>query len=258
MSSHPDKFNGASGTPKFFLPTSPFERRTARLSLQHCVPPLGTPAAADLQQLMAMDIGFQLKFKAMQRRYPHFMKARLKTGSGLQLANLLRSYLLEFDSRYRQHGPGSFPSSFNVVESFMSFDRQNFVFDLREEVEHLLSIDDYFNWYDKGEIPRCPGMLADIMKEGVIYSYDMISDKNSFRISGQSQQVFAGVSFVRHELELSCIFLAGENPPLISDKKIKKVAKGKGIGGREGILISPLHRLHLERQKRSGPILAGL
>jgi hypothetical protein len=78
-----------------------------------------------------------------------------------------------------------------------------------------------------------------MMTEGVIYSYDMVSDQSSLRISGDSQQVFAGASFVRHDYELSCLLLAGENPPLHSDEEILKMPLGKAAPGREALKAAP-------------------
>jgi hypothetical protein len=209
------------------------------LSLRHQVPPLGTPAAAHLQRLMDMDVAFQLKLKELQKRLPLLLNGRLKNGSGLQLSKLLRSYVLEYFDRYFKHGPGSFPTSFNVVESFMFFNREYMFFDLCNEIEHLLSINDYFRWYEKGDIPKDPQILGDLMTEGVIYSYEMISDESSLRISGDSQQVFAGVSFVRHEHELSCLLLAGENPPLTSDEEVLKMLQENLPPSRKGLAPNP-------------------
>ena len=221
-------------------PASPFERRMINLSLRHnVVPPEGSLEATRLQRIMDMDVAFQLKLKALQRRLPHLVHARLKTGSGLQMSKLLRAYFLEYFDRYFKLGPGSFPTSFNVVESFMSFDHENQFFDLRIEKEHLLSVNDYFRWYEKGEIPKDPRILEELMLDGVIYSYDMISDQGSLRISGDSQQVFAGVSFVRHQKELSCLLLAGENPPWPSNEDAISMIMEYSAPNRKGLVPDP-------------------
>ena len=203
------------------------------------VPPLGSLEAVHLQKQMDMDVSFQLKLRALEKRLPRLLNARLKNGSGLQMSKLLRSYFHEYFDRYFTLGPDSFPTSFNVVESFMFFDRENSFFDLREEKEHLLSINDYFSWYEKGEIPKDTQILEEIMPQGVIHSYDIISGESSLRISGDTQQVFAGVSLVRHGHELSCLLLAGEHPPLISDEEATKMAReGFGIN-RKGMKPTP-------------------
>lgn len=206
------------------------------------IPREGTPEADRLQQLMDMDVGFQLRLKELQKRLPHLANARMKDGSGLQLSKLLRSYFLEYLHRLLEHGPDSLPSSFNIVEAFMFSSHEYLLFDLRDEVEHLLSLDDYFRWYNTGDIPKEPQIIADVLPEGTIYSFEMVSDAGGLSISGDSQQVFAGVSFVRHEDELSCLLLAGENPPLDSDEHIVEMLGtqcGEPVPGREDILPDP-------------------
>lgn len=220
-------------------PATAFERRMQGFGLLHRVPPLGSPEAAHLQRVMDSDVMFQQQLKTLQGRIPHIVSSRLGNGSGLQLSNLLRSYFLEYAGRYFKHGPESFPTSFNVVESFLRFDREHRLFDLRDEVEHLLFVDDYFRWYEKREIPEDPLILKDIMPEGTIYSYEMIGEGSSFRISGVSQQVFAGVSLVRHALELSCLLLAGEDPPLHSDADVPEQLTGRPAPGREQLVVCP-------------------
>lgn len=218
-------------------PPSPFNRRMADLDFR--IPPLGTPEAARLQKLMDMDVAFQLKLKELERQLPNVVNARLKDGSGLPLSKLLRWYFLEYLNRFFKHGPESFPTSFNVVESFMAFSREYLFFDLRDEVEHLLSLDDYFRWYDVGGMPKKPRLLADLLPEGTIYSYEMVSDAGGLRISGDSEQVFAGVSFVRHEYELSCLLLAGEKPPLHTEEDCLGSQGGTAMPGREDIGPAP-------------------
>jgi hypothetical protein len=146
-------------------PPTPFECRMRAFELFHRIPPLGTPEAAHLQRLMDMDVAFQVQWKALQARIPHIIHSRMKNGSGLQLSKLLRFYFLEYADRFLNHGPESFPCSFNVVESFMAFDRKNMMFDLLNEREYLLSINDYFHWYGKDEIPKDPCILRDMMTE---------------------------------------------------------------------------------------------
>jgi hypothetical protein len=67
----------------------------------------------------------------------------------------------------------------------------------------------------------------------------MISGQDSLRIAGQSQQVFAGVSFVRHDYELSCLLLAGENPALHSEEEILNMPSGVSAPGREALKPAP-------------------
>lgn len=204
---------------------SPFEQRMSDLASRHNIPEPGSPEAHQLQKLMDMDVGFQIQLKSLGERIQHLLIARSKGGSGLQISKLLRSYFSEYADRYLKHGPRYFPTSFNVVESFLNYDRSFHIFDLRPEIEHLLSINDYFRWYQENPIRKTPRVLEEIMKEGVIYSYDMVADTGSFRIVGTTQQVFAATAFVRHKHEVSCLLLAGENPPPVSDQEVVKMMK---------------------------------
>lgn len=220
------------------LPPSLFERRMSALSFS--VPPqAGSLEAAHAERLMRMDIAFQSEMKALEARIPKLVRARMMGGSGLQLSKLLRSYFLEYADRLFTHGPQSLPSSFNVVESFMSFRRDDHLFDLREEVEHLLSLDDYFQWYQKAEIPRDPRLLEDILPEGEIFCYEMVGSPNSLRIVNESEQVFSAVAMVRHDYELSCLLLAGENPPLHSDRDVRGMERGQAFPGKKAIVADP-------------------
>lgn len=219
-------------------PLAPHDGRMAESAFP-IIPREGTPEANRLQKLMDMDVAFQWRLKGLQKRLPHLAIARMHDGSGLQLSKMFRWYFLEYLNRLFKHGPESFPTSFNIVEAFMTFNQDYMFFELRNEVEHLLSLDDYFRWYNAGEIPKKPEILADILPEGTIYSYEMVSNASGLRIAGDRQQVLAGVSFVRHEYELSCLLLAGENPPLHSDEDISEIQCGNPAPGRDDIVADP-------------------
>ena len=142
------------------------------------------------------------------------MLARLEGGAGFPISNLLRDYFRNYAYRIFEHGWHSFPCSFNIVESFLSYSHDYFMFDLREEREHLLRLHDYLDWYTSGAMPEEPGVLTEVAKEGVIYSYNMVEPAGDFRVEVQgSELVISGVGLVRHATELSMVILCGETPP---------------------------------------------
>jgi hypothetical protein len=55
----------------------------------------------------------------------------------------------------------------------MVFNNEYSFFDLGNEIEHLLSINDYFRWYENSHLPQEPRILEDILVDGNIYSYDI-------------------------------------------------------------------------------------
>lgn len=203
---------------RLLLPLSPFERRMASLPLLN-VPPENSLAGMHLKHRMRTDIAFQLSLQRLERELPCFAFVRGSGGSGLLMADTVRMYFMEFLNRLCFHGPDTFPLSFNVVEAFLEFVRSRCVFDLRYELEHLLSVDDYFRWHESAATFRKPAVLLDAMKEGVNYSFNMINEANGLRLScGESMVVIGGVSLVRHGHELSSIVVAGESPPDPTDE----------------------------------------
>jgi len=211
----------------------------AKLSSLIQVPAVDSLEGIQLQKEMEMDIGFRLKMQSLSERVSHAICVTVNGGSRLQMSSLLRYYFSEYSSRYMKWGPGYFPMSFNVAEAFFRFQPSLYMFELRNEIEHLLSIDDYFEWYQKPDIPLDPRLLMEIMKEGEIYSYDMHSSREGYRVLGSSEKVIAGVSFVRHEHELSCILLGGESPPPISSNEAKKIIYSSVDSFKKGITPDP-------------------
>ena len=220
---------------------SPFEKRMFNHPLA-LLPSRNHPAykqlATEVNRIAQMDIAFQAKFKEMIRRLPLWAFARSTSGSGFLMAATLRWFFTEYLQRILEHGPDSLPLSFNVLESFLMFDGEFLMFDVREEREHLLSVTDYFDWYPENGLPRDPRLLIDVMDDGIIYSYDMVNDPDGYHVkTPASTLVIAGLSLVRHSTELSCLLVAGENPPYPTDKEIEAIesAESETTPGRESI-----------------------
>ena len=201
---------------KILRPQSAFESRMGSLPF-YGFPPEDSPEGQALQKQMDEDEEFQKLLLEKGRDLSNLVHARMHGGSGLRMSNLLRSYFIEFCNRKRKYGPDSMPMSFSVVESFMMFDRERLIFDLRQEIEHLVIMEDYFNWLNDPSFAFEPADLLRILRHGKIYSYEVPASKSGFRIGGESQKVIAGISLVRNRDELSCLMLAGENPPFFPD-----------------------------------------
>lgn len=135
---------------------------------------------------------------------------------------MLRYYFEDYNYRLLNHGPLALPTSFNVVQAFLEFNTEFSVFDLRQEREHFLRLEDYFEWYTSdNKTPGEPEILIDVLQEGVVYSYDVVGDIGDYTISTEgSRLAIVGVSLIRHKNELSIILLSGENPPYPPDSEI--------------------------------------
>jgi hypothetical protein len=207
-----------------WTPKSPFERRI--IELYRAFPPPPWDPAHKLLALEAKvererDVALRIWFEEFKQLHPPFMLTRMEGGTGFPISNLLRAYFREYASRIAEHGPYSFPTSFNVVESFLSFSHRFLTFDLRDEKEHVLRLTEYFDWYTAGAFPEAPGALIDILPEGLVHLYHFVAPADDFRLTtSESDLAFVGLALVRHATELSAIALLGESPAYPPDSAI--------------------------------------
>jgi hypothetical protein len=176
--------------------------------------------------MAGMDIAAGINAKKIAERLPYWYLVRTSGTSGFQMAGTLNYFFHEYFTRIVEHGPDSLPTSANIGQDFLTYDAEYFVLDKREEREHLLTSDAYFDWYGKNDMPKEPSILKTVMDEGVVYSYEMTLDRATPRLrTDHSELVVVGMSLVRHADYLSCILVSGENPPDPSDEEIKATLK---------------------------------
>ncbi|QDT84604.1 GIY-YIG nuclease family protein [Gimesia chilikensis] len=227
--------------PKLLLPMSPFQKRMRDMpipSQELALSPEYQNGLAEFSKSLKNDIEFQAYLKELESLLPLWIDARLLSGSGLLMADQLRYYMREYATRFLINGITSLPSSFNIVEAFMGLHEKFHIFDLREEKEHLLTLDDYFYWYLNPGFSLEPEMLLTGMDEGVIYSYDMADTSYGFTVETEGAKIaIAGISLVRHSHELNCVLIAGENPPYPSDEVISTSLSSElsSFIGRDGV-----------------------
>lgn len=200
---------------------------------------------AKLKREAEMDVAFRIKMNDWRERLPSFVLTRGQGGSGFPTGQILRHFFSEYLDRLIVHGPFSFPTSFNVVESFLSFSEGFLVFDLREEREYLLRLYEYIDWYTAGSFPDKPAVLVDILSEGIVYEYHTVSPMEDFAIeTADSKLRILGAAMVRHRSELSAMIIAGEAPPFPSDDDVlKHQADQKPARGKEDIRPDPVWRV---------------
>jgi hypothetical protein len=197
---------------------------------------------AALERRAEMDLAFRLKTGELTEQVPLFVMTRAAGGSGFTIAHTLRRYFFaEYFDRLMRFGPFSFPASFNVVESFLSFSERFLAFDIREEREHLLRLNEYIDWYTAGTFPDKPAILNDILPEAIVYAYNMVSPLEDFAIETVDSKLrILGVSMVRHGSELSAMIVAGEAPPFPSDDRVvNDFAVGNLRHGKTGVRPDP-------------------
>ncbi|WP_428307275.1 GIY-YIG nuclease family protein [Lacipirellula sp.] len=221
------------------MPDSPHDRRMRAIYRQAFPPPWDKEAlwhAQRVSRLSEMDIASRIRVNELAERFPHWAISRYSGGSGFIIANALRSYFHEFVHRISKAGFHALPTAFNVVEALFHHDRSMCGFDLLPEREHLLSLNQYFTWYESNGLPRDPALLLDAMPEGFIYSYNFPDASTGYHVTcGESRVIVAGIAMVRHEWELSCFLLTGENPPNPPDEKTVQAAKGDLLPSKPGL-----------------------
>jgi T5orf172 domain len=195
-----------------------------------------------------MDVAFRLKLKDLNERLPYFALTRFEGGSGFPIALILRTFFLEYFDRLIKAGPFSLPTSFNVVQSFLSFSEQFLSFDIREEREHLLRFDEYIDWYTASSFPDKPLALTEILPEGIVYGYNAIAPLEDFAIETEDSSLrILGIAMVRHAQELSAMIVAGENPPFPTDDEVKNEIRPdtdfEPFPGKEALQADPSYEL---------------
>lgn len=227
---------------RLIVPVSPHDRRMNQLGARFPTfywRPDTALVHAYLKRQAAIDIGFQLDFQRKWERVRRWLAAEALGGSGFLLATSLRRFMAEFNERIIKHGTHALPSSFNIIEAFLQCEGSMPLFGLRPEREHLLDANDYFDWYSQNS-PLPTALLMDKMRDGDVYSFDLISSDTGFRIDGcESQFVLAGMALVRHSYELSCFMIAGELPPRDTDTEaaaaVSAMKDGVILPGKEGL-----------------------
>lgn len=223
---------------------SPFNDRMRALAYGFPPPPSHPDyklIKATLERRAEMDLEFRLKRSELSELMPSFILTRSEGGSGFPIAKIMRHFFTEYFSRLNRFGPHSFPTSFNVMESFLSFSSRFLVFDLREEREHLLRLHEYMDWYTSGAFPERPDALKDILTEGVVYAYNMVSPLEDFAIDTVDSKLYpVGVAMVRHGHELSAMMVVGENPAFPTDAEaMGRLEAMLSDIGEEGMQVTP-------------------
>jgi hypothetical protein len=98
---------------------SPHSRRMAAFK-RDFPPPHDPLTAAHFERIGQMDLRARAGFEEFKQRLFSLRVASIEGGSGFRMAHILRYFWGECAGRLGQHGPGFFPSSFNVVEAFVN------------------------------------------------------------------------------------------------------------------------------------------
>lgn len=163
----------------------------------------------------------------------------LSSGIGYPMDKEVRRFLKEYNSRIMKYGNDSLPVSIHVLQDFYSYNYQSGLFNLLPEKDHLFSYGDYIDFITSQDFNCDPASCMDLYQEGVIYSYNSLDNPTDLVFSMMDNIPFGvrGVSFVRHQDELSILLLGGQEPPNAMEWLYQNSARhgGQFSAGREDI-----------------------
>ncbi len=168
------------------------------------------------------ELSKKVKINQKNEKYQEFIESLFKKATNKVFGHLingvdrltnhvLREFYNEYNSRLFNHGLWTFPSSFNVVEAFLSYIPELNYFSLNVERNYLFSFSNYMDFMTSN---KCNDDYADAInhfEENTIYHYDNIDAYKDlkFKSSSDDEFAFGGISFIRHGSELSAIMTVG-------------------------------------------------
>ena len=124
----------------------------------------------------------------------------------------IRYFHAEFNDRAWKYGFGSMPSNFNVMEGFFQWRPDIFYFEISEEVEHMFSMFDFFDFVTSKDCSNDLDYFIENVEEDLIYTYNILNQPKDikFSTSDSKEYVLGGVSFIRRHNEVFMMLIAGE------------------------------------------------
>lgn len=214
----------------------------------YALPPQRTPEGQAIRKFLRDHPSLPKREVAkLQKKAVARVSAQLENGAGLPVDVLIRYFLQEYNARNFKHGLWSMPASFNVVEAFVEYNPELNYFSLRDEQDHLISFPDFLDYATSPECPTDIDISTDILKEGVIYSFNAVNDlgEMTFSVSSGAEYGIGGCALVRHATELNVLLLVGEKTDITQKTHELKAMTmdGRPVPGREGITAAQeLHR----------------
>lgn len=153
--------------------------------------------------------------KELEKRYKIAttkINGYLYNGADLICDKTIRYFYLEYSSRLFKAGFWSFPTSFNVVEAFLTYIPEFNFFKLKDEYDFIFSFDDYMDFVTSDRCIDKLDLALDYFEEGKIYHFNNADDPRKLTVKNNLSidYGFAGVSIIRHADELNIVMVLGE------------------------------------------------
>jgi hypothetical protein len=122
--------------------------------------------------------------------------------------------LQEYANRFLKYGPNSFPSSFNALEPFFTFNHHNSIIQLLEEEESYgVSLVDFLDFVTEPKFNLDEIDFYENIPEKIIYHFSFTTGFEEINFSNSNGKTFivGGLSLVRQANEVSILMQAGES-----------------------------------------------
>jgi hypothetical protein len=132
-----------------------------------------------------------------------------ESGAGLLADKQLREFLVEYNSRIAKEQ--TLPGNFEALKDFFFFDKKCPVFVLKPEVDHLFSFADFIDFATSSDCHTDPIDYADLLENGVIYSFNNYEPTDEMTISTDRDHEFGigAVSIIKNGSSLNVFATAG-------------------------------------------------
>ena len=149
----------------------------------------------------------------------------IASGAGYPIDSQIRDFADEYNERSMTHGTRTLPVSFTYLEPFLRPEmNQGYIplFNIREESDHLFSMDDYLDYITSSDAPKNYLQTINAFPEETIFNYTPTGNIEdlSYIYNDSRKFSFAGFSMIRHDSEINWILLGGE---LISSKQVDEL-----------------------------------
>lgn len=168
----------------------------------------------DIEKLKATNPSEWKKLKKQFETGRLIGQVQLHNGLDELNGNTLRYFLGEYLGRFLNHGPASFPTSFNTLEPFFIFNHHNAIIQLHDDEEYYgVSLVDFLEFVTTSEFDLDKIDFYENIPENLIYQFSFTTGYDEINFSNTNGKTFyiGGLSIVRQGYQVSVLMEAGES-----------------------------------------------
>ncbi|MES2656368.1 MAG: GIY-YIG nuclease family protein [Bacteroidota bacterium] len=168
----------------------------------------------EFEKLMEKNPTLWKKLKKQFDTGRQIIQVQLSNGLDRLNEKTLRSYLIEYANRFIKYGPNSFPTSFNVLEPFFTFNPFNSIIQLIEEEESYgVSLLDFLDYVTQSDFSLDNIDFYENIPEKMIYHFSFTTGFDEINFSNSQGKTFiiGSLSLIRQGNEVSMLMQAGES-----------------------------------------------